>query len=368
MPSPDTRTSRTTSTPSTGSRPTTCGPSVTPQRRLRGGRAAGPCTSEQVGLEHRPHPHRQRRHPGGRGRPANDDVWAVGSMFSVAQLCILRPALGRPRWARVDVPNPTRRAAGCSGWPRSRRPRCTPSARPRRPPRGAALERRRLDPGEHPGHGLVWDSAAAGPGTVWAVGQRGNPNTGSGPDLHPARATAGRRVQSRLRSRPAGGYARGRMPRSWGLAFVTICSRQRARPWPAGGPLLIDALVALGVGLVQVGGAAVWPTSASRRGGGHWAAGPMPCWRRAGGPAVPAPLAGGGAGRRQPGLRAGLPPAPTRRARPAWPSTRGAVDRGPDPPRRTAWLAATARRWPWPGSSCSSTATPCSTASRCTRP
>ena len=31
-----------------------------------------------------------------------------------------------------------------------------------------------------PATGTVWDAAAAGPGTVWAVGQRGNPNTGVG--------------------------------------------------------------------------------------------------------------------------------------------------------------------------------------------
>ena len=31
-----------------------------------------------------------------------------------------------------------------------------------------------------PATGTVWDAAAAGPGTVWAVGQRGNPNIGVG--------------------------------------------------------------------------------------------------------------------------------------------------------------------------------------------
>jgi hypothetical protein len=31
-----------------------------------------------------------------------------------------------------------------------------------------------------PATGTVWDAAAAGPGTVWAVGQRGNPNVGVG--------------------------------------------------------------------------------------------------------------------------------------------------------------------------------------------
>jgi hypothetical protein len=29
-----------------------------------------------------------------------------------------------------------------------------------------------------PTTGTVWDAAAVGPGTVWAVGQRGNPNVG----------------------------------------------------------------------------------------------------------------------------------------------------------------------------------------------
>ena len=75
-----------------------------------------------------------------------------------------------------------------------------------------------------PATGTVWDAAAAGPGTVWAIGQRGNPNHRGGPDLHPAdqqRLTLG---YARLRSRPAGGYARGRMPGSRGSPIVAVWS------------------------------------------------------------------------------------------------------------------------------------------------
>ena len=114
---------------------------------------------------------------------ASDDVWAVGSMFSVAQPRHVPFALhwdGRS-WTRVDVPSPTPQGGRLFGVAAFSPTWRYAVGQARASLAGAALERQRLDPGEHPGHGHGLGRAAAGPGTVWAVGQRRQPHTGGRP-------------------------------------------------------------------------------------------------------------------------------------------------------------------------------------------
>jgi hypothetical protein len=114
---------------------------------------------------------------------ASDDVWAVGSMFSVAQLWHVPFALhwdGRS-WTRVDVPSPTPQGGRLLGVTALSPTKVyAVGSAPGIPSlvlrwNGSAWTREST-----PATGTVWDAAAAGPGTVWAVGQRGNPNTGVG--------------------------------------------------------------------------------------------------------------------------------------------------------------------------------------------
>jgi hypothetical protein len=114
---------------------------------------------------------------------ASDDVWAVGSMFSVAQLWHVPFALhwdGRS-WTRVDVPSPTPQGGRLFGVAALSPTKVYAVGQAPGVPslvlrwNGSAWAREST-----PATGTVWDAAAAGPGTVWAVGQRGNPNTGVG--------------------------------------------------------------------------------------------------------------------------------------------------------------------------------------------
>jgi hypothetical protein len=115
---------------------------------------------------------------------ASNDVWAVGSLFSVAQLWHVPFALhwdGRS-WTRVDVPSPTPQGGRLFGVaaPSPTKVNAAVGSAPGIPSlvlrwNGGAWTRE-----SNPATGTVWDAAAAGPGAVWAVGQRGNPNTGVG--------------------------------------------------------------------------------------------------------------------------------------------------------------------------------------------
>jgi hypothetical protein len=112
---------------------------------------------------------------------ASNDVWAVGSMFSTSLLWHVPWALhwdGRS-WSNVTVPSPTPQGGRLFGvaalsaakvYAVGQAP-SIPSLVMRWNGRSWAKE-------STPTTGTVWDAAAVGPGTVWAVGQRGNPNTG----------------------------------------------------------------------------------------------------------------------------------------------------------------------------------------------
>jgi hypothetical protein len=114
---------------------------------------------------------------------AADDVWAVGSVFSIELLWHVPFVVhwDGQAWSSVQVPSPTPQGGRLFGV--------------------AALSATRVYAvGQAPGipslvlrwngggwarettsaTGTVWDAAAAGPGTVWGVGQRGNPNVGVG--------------------------------------------------------------------------------------------------------------------------------------------------------------------------------------------
>jgi hypothetical protein len=114
---------------------------------------------------------------------ASNDVWAVGSMFSTSLLWHVPFALhwdGRS-WSRVAVPSPTPQGGRLFGVAALSPTRVyavgqapgVPSLVLRWNGTGWARE-------ATPTTGTTWDAAAAGPGTVWAVGQRGNPNVGVG--------------------------------------------------------------------------------------------------------------------------------------------------------------------------------------------
>jgi hypothetical protein len=114
---------------------------------------------------------------------ASNDVWAVGSMFSTALLWHVPFALhwdGRS-WSSVAVPSPTPQGGRLFGVAALSPARVyavgqapgVPSLVLRWNGTGWARE-------ATPATGTVWDAAAAGPGTVWAGGQRGNPNIGVG--------------------------------------------------------------------------------------------------------------------------------------------------------------------------------------------
>jgi hypothetical protein len=114
---------------------------------------------------------------------ASNDVWAVGSMFSVAQLWHVPFALhwdGRS-WTRVDVPSPTPQGGRLFGVAALSPTRVYAVGQASGIPslvlrwNGTSWARETT-----PTTGTVWDAAAGGPGTVWAVGQRGNPNVGVG--------------------------------------------------------------------------------------------------------------------------------------------------------------------------------------------
>jgi hypothetical protein len=113
---------------------------------------------------------------------ARNDVWAVGSTFSLAQLWHVPFALhwDGQRWSEVAVPSPSPQGGRLSG------------VAALSPTRVYAVGQgggtasmvtrwngQRWATDSTSSAGTVWDAAAAGPGTVWAVGQRGNPNVGT---------------------------------------------------------------------------------------------------------------------------------------------------------------------------------------------
>jgi hypothetical protein len=114
---------------------------------------------------------------------ASNDVWAVGSMFSVAQLWHVPFALhwdGRA-WTRVDVPSPTPQGGRLFGVAALSPTRVYAVGQaPGVPSLVLRWNGTRWSRETTPATGTVWDAAAAGSGTVWAVGQRGNPNVGVG--------------------------------------------------------------------------------------------------------------------------------------------------------------------------------------------
>lgn len=115
---------------------------------------------------------------------ARDDVWAVGSTFSLAQLWHVPFALhwdGRT-WTEVAVPSPGPQGGRLSGVAA-----LSPTkvyAVGQGSTGAASLVMRwngqRWSTDATSNAGTVWDAAAVAPGTVWAVGQRGNPNVGVG--------------------------------------------------------------------------------------------------------------------------------------------------------------------------------------------
>ena len=130
---------------------------------------------------------------------AANDVWAVGSVFSTALLWHVPFVVhwdGRA-WTRVEVPSPTPQGGRLFGVAALSPTRVyavgqapgIPSLVLRWNGTGWARE-------TTPATGTVWDAAAAGPGTVWAVGQRGNPNTGWAGPSPCGPATADPRVRA----------------------------------------------------------------------------------------------------------------------------------------------------------------------------
>ena len=114
---------------------------------------------------------------------ASDDVWAVGSTFSLAQFWHVPFALhwDGESWSNVAVPSPTAQGGRLFGVTAlsSTRVYAVGNA-PGIPSLVMRWNGQRWLTENTPTTGTVWDGAAVGPGTVWAVGQRGNPNTGVG--------------------------------------------------------------------------------------------------------------------------------------------------------------------------------------------
>jgi hypothetical protein len=114
---------------------------------------------------------------------ASNDVWAVGSMFSTALLWHVPFALhwDGQRWSNVAVPSPTQQGGRLFGVTALSPTKVYAVGQAPGVPslvlrwNGSGWSREST-----PATGTVWDATAAGPGTVWAVGQRGNPNVGTG--------------------------------------------------------------------------------------------------------------------------------------------------------------------------------------------
>jgi hypothetical protein len=114
---------------------------------------------------------------------ASNDVWAVGSSFSQTLFWHVPFVLhwDGTRWNRVQVPNPTPQGGRLFGVAALSSARVYAVGQAPGVPslvlrwNGTSWAREST-----PSTGTVWDAAAAGPGTVWAVGQRSTPNTGTG--------------------------------------------------------------------------------------------------------------------------------------------------------------------------------------------
>jgi hypothetical protein len=114
---------------------------------------------------------------------AANDVWAVGSVFSIELLWHVPFVVhwdGRA-WTRVNVPSPTPQGGRLFGVAALSPTRVYAVGQAPGIPslvlrwNGSGWSREAT-----PATGTVWEATAAGPGTVWAVGQRGNPNVGVG--------------------------------------------------------------------------------------------------------------------------------------------------------------------------------------------
>jgi hypothetical protein len=113
---------------------------------------------------------------------AGNDVWAVGSRFSTTLLWHVPFALhwNGSTWSNVDVPSPTPQGGRLFGVAALSPTKVYAVGQAPGVPslvlrwNGTAWSRETT-----PTTGTVWDAAATGPATVWAVGQRGNPNTGT---------------------------------------------------------------------------------------------------------------------------------------------------------------------------------------------
>jgi hypothetical protein len=114
---------------------------------------------------------------------AADDVWAVGSVFSIELLWHVPFVVhwDGQSWTRVAVPSPTPQGGRLFGVAALSPTKVYAVGQAPGIPslvlrwNGSAWSREST-----PATGTVWDAGAAGPGTVWAVGQRGNPNVGVG--------------------------------------------------------------------------------------------------------------------------------------------------------------------------------------------
>jgi hypothetical protein len=114
---------------------------------------------------------------------ASNDVWAVGSKFSLTQFWHVPFALhwDGERWSNVDVPSPTAQGGRLFGIAALSPTKVYAVGQaPNIPSLVMRWNGTAWSTETAPTTGTVWDAAAIGPGTVWAVGQRGNPNIGVG--------------------------------------------------------------------------------------------------------------------------------------------------------------------------------------------
>ena len=114
---------------------------------------------------------------------ASDDVWAVGSKFSQSVFWHVPFAVhwDGQRWSTVDVPNPTSQGGRLFGVAALSPTKVYAVGQaPNIPSLVMRWNGSSWTTETTPTTGTVWDAAAVGPGTVWAVGQRSNPNVGVG--------------------------------------------------------------------------------------------------------------------------------------------------------------------------------------------
>jgi hypothetical protein len=114
---------------------------------------------------------------------ATNDVWAVGSVFSIELLWHVPFVVhwDGSAWTRVNVPSPTPQGGRLFGVAALSPTKVYAVGQAPGIPslvlrwNGTGWSRETT-----PTTGTVWEATAAASGTVWAVGQRGNPNVGVG--------------------------------------------------------------------------------------------------------------------------------------------------------------------------------------------